>query len=213
MPWHYKLIFYVLSLYAFNTDKRKITHNSNRARQANKNYLEVLQPHSILQVAIFFLVSFNSTNIYHDLIVGESKNVIPVFRETKITHETFKYNLDSASLLRYLVQILSLEVFWNDVTKGIYKANSPTFMVAFSWLITIATVIEHLTIYQTRHINSFNSPNYCVSHLALLDCQVTEDNIEFEEVKYVSLILALTAVQAQDLWFQSSLSQAFHHAA
>lgn len=39
--------------------------------------------------------------------MGESKNVIPVFKGTKITHERLKYNPDSTSVLRYLVQILS----------------------------------------------------------------------------------------------------------
>lgn len=63
--------------------------------------MEVQQPHTMLSVAMFFLVSFNLTNILSQpAFLGESKNAIPVFRKTKIIYETFKYNPDSASVLR-----------------------------------------------------------------------------------------------------------------
>lgn len=97
----------MLPPYALNIDKKKITHNSNRARQANKNFWRYSSHIQFYKWQYIFLL-FSIRQIFiMAYFVKESKDAISKFKETQTPHKIFQCNPDSTSVLRYLLQILS----------------------------------------------------------------------------------------------------------
>ena len=90
----------MLPLYALNIDKKKITHHSNRVRQTKKEFFRgITATLNFLSGDVFFLLVSIQQIFITAYTMGERKNVIPVFKGAKITHETLKYNPNSTSVL------------------------------------------------------------------------------------------------------------------